>query len=82
MNQLDFQWASVRSISQYHFLIRFQLMENGKCIRLDIILTKYWKEMFYSQEELAVEGNLVTLQSRMLWVKQFSRLWSWAAAEY
>lgn len=28
-------------VSQYHFLIRFQLMEIGKCIRLDIILTKY-----------------------------------------
>uniref|UniRef100_A0A7N2M942 Uncharacterized protein n=1 Tax=Quercus lobata TaxID=97700 RepID=A0A7N2M942_QUELO len=43
---------------------------------------KTLKEMFYSQDELAVEGNPITLQSRMLWVKQFSRLWRWATIEY
>uniref|UniRef100_A0A7N2LBF5 Reverse transcriptase zinc-binding domain-containing protein n=1 Tax=Quercus lobata TaxID=97700 RepID=A0A7N2LBF5_QUELO len=47
-----------------------------------LLRKKHWKEMFYSQEELAVEGNLITLQSRMSWVKQFSRLWSWATTEY
>ena len=47
-----------------------------------LLRQKHWKEMFYSQDELAVEGNPITLQSRMLWVKQFSRLWRWATIEY
>lgn len=41
-----------------------------------LLRQKHWKEMFYSQEELAVEGSPIALQFRMLWVKQFSRLWS------
>lgn len=41
-----------------------------------LLRQKHWTEMFYSQEELAVEGSPITLQFRMLWVKQFSRLWS------
>ena len=70
-------------------LIRFSPIRIGRlCLKwqqtktedprgVDMLLRqKHWKETFYSQEELAVKGNPNTLQSRMLWDKQFSRLWA------